>query len=148
MDWFGLLESQLTTWSPDEDMGSPDRLDSVVHGLTALLVTPPKHWVGGVRSHNPGEGRNLPVNEHDPLQNARSGNINGRNIDSLRRRLGQIEGVDEKDTRRFEDEPSGDSGSRQKQLRQTRRMTNGAPSKAMNGTRRGGYATPVKTRYR
>lgn len=37
---FAELESQLVTWVP-EDSKSPDRLDALVWGLTALLVKPP-----------------------------------------------------------------------------------------------------------
>lgn len=32
-----LLEDQLTTWNPDEDNDSPDRVDALVHGITFLL---------------------------------------------------------------------------------------------------------------
>ena len=50
LDWFSELEDQLTAWAPDQGMKSPDRLDAVVHGLSSLLVNPPKDWIGSVRS--------------------------------------------------------------------------------------------------
>lgn len=57
------LELQLTTWDPEISKRSPDRLDALVHGLTALLIKPPKGFgVGGLRSRSyaarrlPGEG--------------------------------------------------------------------------------------------
>lgn len=40
------LEAQLTNWIP-ADRKSPDRLDALVHGLTALLISPPKGLGGG-----------------------------------------------------------------------------------------------------
>ena len=33
---FAELEEELTTWQPYEDMSSPNRLDALVHGVTAL----------------------------------------------------------------------------------------------------------------
>lgn len=40
----GTLEDQLTTWVPGQSTDSPDRLDAMVHAITALLVgkQPPK----------------------------------------------------------------------------------------------------------
>ena len=35
------LESQLTTWEPEHSKNSPDRLDALVHGITATLIKPP-----------------------------------------------------------------------------------------------------------
>jgi phage terminase large subunit-like protein len=48
-DYFGDLESQLTTWVPGETLKSPDRLDAAVHALAALLVKQPKGWAGELR---------------------------------------------------------------------------------------------------
>jgi len=39
---FDRLELQLTTWDPEISKRSPDRLDALVHGVTALLVKIPK----------------------------------------------------------------------------------------------------------
>lgn len=42
------LEDQMTTWLPEVSKGkSPDRLDALVWGLTALLVSPPKGFGKG-----------------------------------------------------------------------------------------------------
>jgi phage terminase large subunit-like protein len=41
------LESQMTGWMPGETRKSPDRIDALVHGLTALLITPPSGFGGG-----------------------------------------------------------------------------------------------------
>lgn len=48
-DYFGDLESQLTTWVPGETLKSPDRLDAAVHGLAALVVKQPKGWSSEIR---------------------------------------------------------------------------------------------------
>jgi len=44
---FELLESQMITWDPEEGRKSPDRVDALVHALTALLITPPAGFTGG-----------------------------------------------------------------------------------------------------
>lgn len=36
------LEEQMVTWEPESTRKSPDRVDALVHALTALLITPPK----------------------------------------------------------------------------------------------------------
>jgi phage terminase large subunit-like protein len=41
------LESQMTTWVPGETKKSPDRVDALVHAMTALLIKPPQGFVGG-----------------------------------------------------------------------------------------------------
>lgn len=48
-DFFGELESQLTTWVPDESTYSPDRLDALVVACSAALVNPPRGMGGRVR---------------------------------------------------------------------------------------------------
>lgn len=40
------LETQMTTWIPGEGR-SPDRVDALVHALTALMVRPPVGFTGG-----------------------------------------------------------------------------------------------------
>jgi phage terminase large subunit-like protein len=40
------LETQMTQWIPGEGK-SPDRVDALVHALTALLIKPPQGFVGG-----------------------------------------------------------------------------------------------------
>jgi phage terminase large subunit-like protein len=41
------LESQMCSWIPGETKKSPDRVDALVHGLTALLIKPPPGFLGG-----------------------------------------------------------------------------------------------------
>lgn len=43
VDFHALLEAQMTSWVPEETLKSPDRIDAMVHGLTALLSAPPKN---------------------------------------------------------------------------------------------------------
>jgi hypothetical protein len=40
------LESQMISWIPGEGK-SPDRVDALVHALTALLIKPPAGFMGG-----------------------------------------------------------------------------------------------------
>lgn len=40
------LETQMITWDPENSKKSPDRVDALVHGLTALLISPPKGFGG------------------------------------------------------------------------------------------------------
>lgn len=45
------LEEQMVTWEPESTRKSPDRVDALVHALTALLITPPKgFWSGPIRA--------------------------------------------------------------------------------------------------
>jgi len=44
--FFAEMESQMTSWVPGEGK-SPDRVDALVHALTALLIKPPAGFVGG-----------------------------------------------------------------------------------------------------
>jgi phage terminase large subunit-like protein len=44
--YFAELESQMTSWVPGEGK-SPDRVDALVHALTALLIKPPAGFSGG-----------------------------------------------------------------------------------------------------
>lgn len=46
VDYLVDLESQMTTWVPGEGK-SPDRVDALVHALTALLIKPPPGMMGG-----------------------------------------------------------------------------------------------------
>lgn len=39
---YPLLESQMVTWEPDTKKESPDRIDAMVHGFTAIMVEEPK----------------------------------------------------------------------------------------------------------
>lgn len=44
--YFAELESQMISWVPGEGK-SPDRVDALVHALTALLIKPPAGFTGG-----------------------------------------------------------------------------------------------------
>lgn len=44
---FTLLEEQMTTWEPHITKKSPDRIDAMVHGFTALMLRPPRGLLGG-----------------------------------------------------------------------------------------------------
>lgn len=51
LGYFAELEDQMTTWEPENRKGkSPDRLDALVLAATALMVTPPAGFGGGVLS--------------------------------------------------------------------------------------------------
>lgn len=41
------LEDQMTSWIPGDKGKSPDRVDALVHALTALMIKPPKGFLGG-----------------------------------------------------------------------------------------------------
>ena len=41
------LETQMVTSEPEATRQSPDRVDALVHALTALLITPPKGFFAG-----------------------------------------------------------------------------------------------------
>lgn len=59
LGFFAELESQMTQWVP-EDRKSPDRVDALVFALTALLITPPKGFGGGVLTAKSSAHRKLP----------------------------------------------------------------------------------------
>jgi len=52
------LESQMLSWIPGEGK-SPDRVDALVHALTALLIKPPQGFVGGKITAKSFAGRKL-----------------------------------------------------------------------------------------
>jgi phage terminase large subunit-like protein len=53
------LETQMITWIPGEGK-SPDRVDALVHALTALLIKPPAGFSGGkIRAKSLGD-RKIP----------------------------------------------------------------------------------------
>jgi phage terminase large subunit-like protein len=53
------LESQMLSWIPGEGK-SPDRVDALVHALTALLIKPPAGFVGGKLTAKSMASRRLP----------------------------------------------------------------------------------------
>ena len=54
------LESQMCAWIPGEGK-SPDRVDALVHALTALLIKPPPGFVGGTITAKSHAGRRMPA---------------------------------------------------------------------------------------
>lgn len=54
------LESQMCAWIPGEGK-SPDRVDALVHALTALLIKPPPGFVGGTITAKSHASRRMPA---------------------------------------------------------------------------------------
>jgi len=54
------LESQMFSWIPGESKGSPDRVDALVHAMTALLIKPPAGFMGGKLTAKSPASRKLP----------------------------------------------------------------------------------------
>jgi phage terminase large subunit-like protein len=54
------LESQMFSWIPGESKGSPDRVDALVHAMTALMVKPPQGFAGGKLTAKSPAGRKIP----------------------------------------------------------------------------------------
>jgi len=65
------LESQMISWIPGEGK-SPDRVDALVHALTALLIKPPPGFVGGQITARSMGSRKLP-----PFRGGNGGNGRG-----------------------------------------------------------------------
>jgi phage terminase large subunit-like protein len=56
------LEDQMTTWVPGETAKSPDRLDAMVHGMTALIVPAAvRSGVGSTSVSGPGSRGRIPT---------------------------------------------------------------------------------------
>ena len=50
------LETQMLTWEPEQAKKSPDRVDALVHAITALMIKPPKGFNNGpVRAKGMGD---------------------------------------------------------------------------------------------
>jgi phage terminase large subunit-like protein len=54
------LESQMCSWIPGEGK-SPDRVDALVHALTALVIKPPDGFVGGTITAKSHSSRRMPA---------------------------------------------------------------------------------------
>ena len=54
------LESQMLDWIPGEGK-SPDRIDALVHGLTALMIKPPLGFLGGTITAKSHADRRIPM---------------------------------------------------------------------------------------
>lgn len=61
MPGYPLLETQMKTWEPNITKESPDRVDALVHGLTALLLTPPPGMIRGTVKIKSASGHKLPT---------------------------------------------------------------------------------------
>lgn len=73
------LEEQMTSWIPGETGKSPDRVDALVHALTALLIKPPTGFHGGRISAKP-SSRRLPNLSPSAANKRRGGGISGFRI--------------------------------------------------------------------
>lgn len=60
VNYLAELESQMISWIPGEGK-SPDRVDALVHGLTALLIKPPQGFLGGKITAKSMASRKLPL---------------------------------------------------------------------------------------
>lgn len=65
-DGFPELEAQLTSWAPKSGMASPDRMDALVHAVTALLIKPPKEMVGEIKVAGDPSKMRVDVKDHSP----------------------------------------------------------------------------------
>jgi hypothetical protein len=59
MGVFPDLENQMVTWEPGVGK-SPDRIDALVHAVTALMVSPPTGMMGGKITASSPAGHKLP----------------------------------------------------------------------------------------
>jgi Terminase RNaseH-like domain len=82
LDFFGELESQLTSWVPDESNYSPDRLDAWVIGNAAALSHRPRGMGGKITTVT---GRALPAGQ-PPVSKRRIGGIDSRRSPAYRPR--------------------------------------------------------------
>lgn len=141
VDWFSTLEDQLTTWAPDEGMRSPDRMDAAVHGLTSLMITPPKDWIGSLRVRGTGARQSLGnISSHDPLQAAVPAGMQGlgRGREAMLHRLDSTI-INTDDLREIDQE--GDTSSRQlRRVNRTSRLQVGS------GNRADPYSTGLRSR--
>jgi phage terminase large subunit-like protein len=53
------LEDQMTSWIPGEGK-SPDRVDALVHAMTALMIKPPQGFIGGKLTAKSPASRRIP----------------------------------------------------------------------------------------
>lgn len=74
------LESQMTSWIPGETRNSPDRVDALVHALTALLIKPPQGFVGGKLVAKSPAARRLPSMRMGSGQSGNGGGSRGGRV--------------------------------------------------------------------
>jgi phage terminase large subunit-like protein len=63
--YLGDLESQMTSWIPGEGK-SPDRVDALVHAMTALMIKPPMGFSGGKITARSLAGRKIDTGFNKP----------------------------------------------------------------------------------
>lgn len=68
------LESQMTTWIPGEGK-SPDRVDALVHALTALLIKPPEGFIGGTLKAKSFSHRRIPSLRQSSVSRSSGGKL-------------------------------------------------------------------------
>ena len=73
--YFADLEAQMTSWIPGETRNSPDRVDALVHAMTALLIKPPQGFLGGKLTAKSPAARRIPPMRQGPTN---SGGRGGR----------------------------------------------------------------------
>lgn len=71
IDFFGELESQMTSWEPEVSTYSPDRLDALVIAATALLVARPKGMSGSITIAQ-GRANSTPIHRRELVPSTRS----------------------------------------------------------------------------
>ena len=146
--WRKLREERADVWNLEvedehEYFANGILVHNCVHALTALLVNPPKQWVGGVRSHVPGDGRALDVKDHDPMPAQRAPSTRPRADTSDKARFADVEGVRAADVLPHDyEEVQKSNASVQKKLRQ-RQMHVGV---GRNTNRSRAYGPPVTRR--
>lgn len=64
------LEDQMSAWIPGEGK-SPDRVDALVHAMTALLIKPPQGFIGGKLTAKSPAARRIPNTRGNNLGGAR-----------------------------------------------------------------------------
>jgi phage terminase large subunit-like protein len=74
VNYLAELESQMIAWIPGEGK-SPDRIDALVHALTALLIKPPKGFVGGTITARSPAARRLPAYRGGQSSGGRGGRV-------------------------------------------------------------------------
>jgi phage terminase large subunit-like protein len=72
VNYLAELEDQMTSWIPGETSKSPDRVDALVHAMTALLIKPPQGFIGGKLTAKSPAARRLP-----PFRGGNSGRGGG-----------------------------------------------------------------------
>lgn len=70
--YLGDLESQMFSWIPGEGK-SPDRVDALVHALTALLIKPPSGFTGGKITARSVASRKIPNTRGNDTGGSRGG---------------------------------------------------------------------------